>query len=131
MLSASFAVLYPISFGPVCWLDSLRNRKAKSLAMSKPLNVFYAPIANAVQQLDNGMSDMILSYGRLFAADGRQLDVAVLAESPGDRFGTPWFVWFDRGLRVGPWLNSTPRPDQEAPTVNPSAASQDDLSTQR
>jgi hypothetical protein len=79
--------------------------------MSNAIHVFYAPIAHAAQQLDNEISDVILWYGRLFAADGRQLDVAVLPDSPGARFGTPWFVWFHRDLKVGTWLNLTPKPD--------------------
>jgi hypothetical protein len=121
-------VLYPLTFGPACWLDSRRNPDAKSTTASKSLNRFYHPIIDFVQRLDDENGDMILWYAQLFAADGRQAHVAVLG-LPGAGTGTAWLVWFRRDLRPGPWLYSTPLPDGEArepvkppaklPTTNP------------
>jgi hypothetical protein len=119
---ATAGVLYPLSFGPACWLDSRRNPELKSTTVSKPLNIFYHPIIDVVQRLDNENGDLILRYAQLFAADGRQAHVAVLGR-PGARTGTAWLVWFRRDLRAGPWLLSTPLPDVDARVpVNPADA---------
>jgi hypothetical protein len=110
---ATSGVLYLLSFGPACWLDSRRNPELKSTTVSKPLNIFYHPLIEAVHRLDNENGDLILRYAQLFAADGRQAQVVVLGP-PGARTGTAWLVWFRRDLRPGPWLLSTPLPDVEA-----------------
>lgn len=115
--SVVFAVLYPISFGPACWLDSLRQPEANAVAMSWPLNVLYAPIAHTVTQLDNNDSDDILRFGSFFAAGGRRLELRVLAR-PGERRGKVWFVWFGKGaamtksgIAVAPDLNQDDMPE--------------------
>jgi hypothetical protein len=106
----AYAILYPLSFGPVCWLDSLRQPDAESLAMSRPLNTFYMPILHTEWQLDNSFGDAILRYGDLFAAGGRRLETRVLAR-PGANRGKRWFVWFGKGAVNPPALNQDDMPD--------------------
>ena len=108
----TWGVLYPLSFGPACWLDSSRKPGAKAATACKALNTFYYPIIDLVRGLDNDIGDLILGYAKLHAADGRQAEVAVLGP-PGSRTGKTWLVWFRRDLRPGVWLNATPTPDFE------------------
>ena len=109
--AGSLPMLYVVSFGPACWLDSRRKPEAKAVTVSKSLNTFYYPIINMVQRLDNDVSDKILFYAELFAADERQAQIAVLG-SPGERTGVTWLIWFRRDLQAGPWLRTTPTPDE-------------------
>jgi len=107
---ACLPVLYVVSFGPACWLDSRRKPDAKSVAVSRPLNTLYYPIINLQHRLDNEVGDRILQYAELFAPEDRRAFVAVLAP-PGARFGESWLIWYRRDLRPGPWLSATPLPD--------------------
>ncbi|HLJ12208.1 MAG TPA: hypothetical protein VKU82_13525 [Planctomycetaceae bacterium] len=109
----SWAILYPLSFGPACWLDSRRKPEAASTTVSRPLNVFYRPIIEQIARFDNEFSDVVLGYAELFAADGRRAQYATLGP-PGSQNGTVWLVWHRRDLRPGAWLSSTPTPDRES-----------------
>ena len=105
-------ILYPLSFGPACWLDSQRQRESNAVTVSKRLNTFYYPIISVVQRLDNGVGDMILWYAELFAADGRRAHVAPLAR-PGSTTGSTWLVWIRRDWRPAPGNLPKPRSDDE------------------
>lgn len=108
----SGGVVYPVSFGPACWLDSRRNPEADSTTVSRPLNNFYRPIIELIARLDNEFSDAVLWYAELFAADGRRAQYATLGP-PRSQKGTIWLVWHRRDLKPGAWLISTPTPDRE------------------
>jgi len=109
----SGGVLYPLSFGPACWLDSRRNAEADSTTVSRTLRIFYRPIIEVIARLDNEFSDAVLWYAELFADNGRRAQYVTLGP-PGSQNGTIWLVWHRRDLRPGAWLISTPTPDREA-----------------
>lgn len=116
----SGGVVFPLSFGPACWLDSRRNPEARSMTVSRSLNTFYRPIIELISRLDNGFSDAVLWYAELFAADGRRAQYATLG-LPGTQSGTLWLVWHRRDLNPGPWLTSTPNPDAASDSIRPPA----------
>jgi hypothetical protein len=119
-------IVYPLSFGPACWLDSRRIPESKAVTASKSLNAFYYPIIDLVHRLDNDVGDKILLYAELFAADERQAQVAVLGPR-GARTGKTWLVWIRRDLRPGPWINATLIPDKnDGAAAGPRAPGPDD-----
>lgn len=125
LMIVTWGTLYPLSFGPACWLDSRRKPEANAVTASKWLNTFYHPIIKLIHGLDNSGGDAILRYAELFAAEGRQVQTVTLGP-PGTRFGTAWLVWFPRGVTAGPWLCATPTPDYEDRQIlNPPAANPD------
>jgi hypothetical protein len=112
-------VLYPLSFGPACWLDSRRNSNAISTTSSRLFSTVYRPIVDVIAGLDNEFSDAVLGYAGLFAANSRRAQYACLGP-PGSRTGTMWLVSYPRDLKPGAWLLSTPTPDREMDAlVNP------------
>ena len=78
----SLPVLYVVSFGPACWLDSRRKPEAKSVTVSRPLNMFYFPIINLVHRLDNDVGDRILWYAELFGAEDRAKHLLLFWDHP-------------------------------------------------
>jgi hypothetical protein len=78
----SLLILYPLSFGPACWLHSRTAKGGAEMA------VFYWPIGR-ILTAHNHASELVSWYGCLAAEDGE----VGIGWSPED--GPVWYVPFD------------------------------------